>query len=363
MSLKIPNNNFLCKNNKSNSRYSIRNIKFDLEYHNMNFTFKTIRLLFVLIVTSQFMQAQYTETINTNNPGRSQGAFAVGNGVAQFEGSIFYRAEEHKLQRYERDLIGTSFQLRYGAVTERLEFSVFGNYSRVNQTDFNGSVSTATSFGNFSRFTLGGKYLVFDPLKFFGEKEVNLLSWKANKRLNWKDLIPAVSVYAGANFDFSEKNLLTPSDDAPISPRIELITQNNWGRWVFVTNLVADRISTDFPSYELLLTMTHSINGKWAVFGEYQAIKSDFYSDDLGRGGLTYLVNNDWQIDSSVTFNFKDTPTVFQVNLGMSYRLDFHKDAPIEQTSDFKGDGKKEKKKKKKKKNKLNLEEEENGGL
>jgi hypothetical protein len=329
----------------------------------MNFTFKTIRLLFVLIVTSQFMQAQYTETINTNNPGRSQGAFAVGNGVAQFESSMFYRAEEHKLQRYERDRIGTSFQLRYGAVTERLEFSVFGNYSRVNQTDFNGSVSTATSFGNFSRFTLGGKYLVFDPLKFFGEKEVNLLSWKANKRLNWKDLIPAVSVYAGANFDFSEKNLLTPPDDAPISPRIELITQNNWGRWVFVTNLVADRISTDFPSYELLLTMTHSINGKWAVFGEYQAIKSDFYSDDLGRGGLTYLVNNDWQIDSSVTFNFKDTPTVFQVNLGMSYRLDFHKDAIIKQTSDFKGDGKKEKKKKKKKKNKLNLEEEENGGL
>jgi hypothetical protein len=329
----------------------------------MNFTFKTIRLLFVLIVTSQFMQAQYTETINTNNPGRSQGAFAVGNGVAQFEGSIFYRAEEHKLQRYERDLIGTSFQLRYGAVTERLEFSVFGNYSRVSQTDFNGSVSTATSFGNFSRFTLGGKYLVFDPLKFFGEKEVNLLSWKANKRLNWKDLIPAVSIYAGANFDFSEKNLLTPPDDAPISPRIELITQNNWGRWVVVTNLVADRISTDFPSYELLLTMTHSINGKWAVFGEYQAIKSDFYSDDLGRGGLTYLVNHDWQIDSSVTFNFKDTPAVFQVNLGMSYRLDFHKDAPIEQTSDFKGDGKKEKKKKKKKKNKLNLEEEENGGL
>lgn len=317
-------------------------------------------MLFVVFVTSQFLHAQYTETINTNNPGRSQGAFAVGNGVAQIEGSLFYREDEHSLQRYERDYLGTSFQLRYGAVTERLEFSVFGEFSSFNQRDFNSSVSTETSFANFSRFTLGGKYLVFDPLKFFGEKEVNLLSWKANNSLSWRDLIPAVSVYAGINFDFTENNLLTPPDNSPISPRVELITQNNWGRWVFVTNIVADRISTDFPSYELLLTMTHSINGKWAVFGEFQTIKSDFYSDDLGRGGVTYLVNKDWQVDSSVTLNFKDTPTVFQVNLGMSYRLDFHKDAPIEQTKNLDGNGKKAKKKKK---NKLNLEEEENGGL
>jgi hypothetical protein len=325
----------------------------------MNYTFKHICLLFVVFVTCQFLQAQYTETINTNNPGRSQGAFAVGKGVAQIEGSLFYREDDHALQRYERDYIGTSFQLRYGAVTERLEFSLFGEFSKFNQTDFNGSVSSESSFANFSRLTLGAKYLVFDPLKFFGEKKINLKSWKANNRLNWRDLIPAVSVYAGANLDFTEGNLLTPPDDAPISPRIELITQNNWGRWVFVTNIVADRISTDFPSYELLLTMTHSINGKWAVFGEYQTIKSDFYSDDLGRGGVTYLVNKDWQVDSSVTLNFKDTPTIFQVNLGMSYRLDFHKDAPIEQTKNLDGNGKKSKKKK----NKLNLEEEENGGL
>lgn len=325
----------------------------------MNNRLRDISLLFVLFITTQFVQAQYTETINTNNPGRSQGAFAVGKGVAQVEGSLFYREDDHALQRYERDYIGTSFQLRYGAVTERLEFSLFGEFSRFNQTDFNGSVSSESSFANFSRLTLGAKYLVFDPLKFFGEKKVNLLSWKANQKLSWKDLIPAVSVYAGANLDFTEGNLLTPPDDAPISPRIELITQNNWGRWVFVTNVVADRISTDFPSYELLLTMTHSINGNWAVFGEFQTIKSDFYSDDLGRGGVTYLINNDWQVDSSLTLNFKDTPTIFQVNLGMSYRLDFHKDTPIKQTENLDGNGKKSKKKK----NKLNLEEEENGGL
>jgi hypothetical protein len=106
--------------------------------------------------------------------------------------------------------------------------------------------------------------------------------------------------------------------------------------------------------------MTHSLNNKWAIFAEYQGLKSDFYSDDLGRGGVTYLVTKDWQVDTSITLNFKDTPTVFQVNVGMSYRLDFHKDTPIQQTSDPEADGKKEKKKKKK--NKLNLEGE-GGGI
>lgn len=326
----------------------------------MKYSIQGIRLFLLLFVTIQLVHAQYTETINTNNPGRSQGAFAVGIGVAQIEGSLFYRAEEHLLQRYERDYIGTSFQLRYGAVTEKLEFSIFGTYNSVNQTDFNGAIFTETSFSNFSRFTVGAKYLVFDPYLFFGEKKVNLLSWKANNKLDWRDLVPAVSIYAGANFDFSENNLLTPPDDSTISPRLELITQNNWGRWVFVTNFVADRITTDFPSYQWLLTMTHSLNNKWAIFAEYQGLKSDFYSDDLGRGGVTYLVTKDWQVDSSVTLNFKDTPTVFQVNLGMSYRLDFHKDTPIQQTSDPQADGKKEKKKKKK--NKLNLEGE-GGGI
>jgi len=330
----------------------------------MNNSIQGIRLFLLLFVTMPLAHGQYTETINTNNPGRSQGAFAVGKGVAQIEGSLFYSAEEHLLQRYERDDIGTSFQLRYGAITEKLEFSIFGTYNRLQQTDFNSTVSSKTSFSNFSRFTVGAKYLIFDPLQFFGEKKVNLLSWKANNKLDWRDLVPAVSVYAGANFDFSENNLLTPPDDATISPRLELITQNNWGRWVFVTNFVADRITTDFPSYQWLLTMTHSLSNKWAIFAEYQGLKSDFYSDDLGRGGVTYLVTKDWQVDSSVTLNFKDTPTVFQVNLGMSYRLDFHEDPPIQQTSDPQADGKKEKKKKKKKKkkNKLNLEGE-GGGI
>lgn len=312
----------------------------------------TQKVLFIVVcLISIAATAQYTETINTNNPGLSQGAFAVGKDVAQVEGNFFYRTEEHSLQRYERDYTGLSMQLRYGAFLERLEFSYIGSFASVNQSDNRGFGNVDSKFSNFSRSTIGAKYLVFDPLKFWGEKKVNLLSWKANKRLNWKDLVPAVSIYAGANIDLSETNSLTPPNDPSFSPRFELITQNNWGQWVFVTNFIVDRITTDFPSYEWILTMTHSINGKWAVFGEYQGFKSDFYSDDLGRGGLAYLITKDWQVDASATLNFKDTPTVFQANVGMSYRFDFHKDdETISQKKNLKGTGDDSGKKKKEKK-------------
>lgn len=304
----------------------------------------------LLLLCMVSANAQYTETINTNNPGRSQGAYAVGTGVAQVEGSFFYRGEEHSLQNYERDYAGIAMQFRYGALLERLEFSFFGTFASVNQMDNRGFGSLETNFSNFSRSTIGAKYLVFDPRDVFGEKKVNVYSWKANQRLNWKDLIPAVSVYAGANIDFSENNLLTPPGDPTFSPRFELITQNNWGRWVFVTNFIVDRITTDFPSYSWITTMTHSINNRWAIFGEYQGFKSDFYSDDLGRGGITYLITKDWQVDTSATFNFKDTPSVFQVNLGMSYRLDFHKDKEIKEGKAPRKGRKKPKEDKKKKK-------------
>ncbi len=308
--------------------------------------------ILLALVTLFSAKAQYTETINTNNPGRSQGAFSVGTGVVQAETSLFYGNQEHTPLRYERDYGGIAFQLRYGFLFEELEISYIGEFTSATQTQFSTFGNSESTFANFSESILGLKYLVFDPLKFFGEKGNNLYSWRANNVLNWKDFVPAVSVYAGANLNFSDPNSFTPPGDASVSPRFELLTQNNFGNIVFVMNGVFDRIGTDFPSYEFLATLTHTVGQRWAVFGEYQALISDFYSDDLVRGGATYLVNNDWQIDASATFNFKDTPTVFQVNVGMSYRIDFHKDKEVRQE----GDGKT---KKDKKNDKLNLEEDE----
>lgn len=275
--------------------------------------------------------AQYTETINTNNPGQSQGAFAVGTNVIQVEASAFYRDEDHDLLNYQREIIGTAFQLRYGLLWEELEISYFGTYENVDETFNQGFGSSENSFSNFSRSTLGAKYLIFDPIKKWGEREVNLYSYHDNRRIKWKDLVPAVSVFAGANLDFSNPNSLLPPDIATVSPRLELITQNNFGAWVFVSNIIADRVGTDFPTYGGIFTLTHSINNKWAAFGEFQTLISDFYSDDIARAGGAFLINRNWQVDASAAINFKDTPGLYQVNIGMSYRLDLHKDPVIQQ--------------------------------
>ena len=177
---------------------------------------------------------------------------------------------------------------------------------------------------NFRLNTVGAKYLLYDPYRKRDLEGPNLYSWKANNTFQWRDLIPAVSVYAGANFDF-EDNPFTPEDELTISPRIAIITQNNFlGGWVFVTNIIVDRVTTEFPSYSYILTLTHAFNEKFSAFLENEGIKSDFYADQLFRGGAAYLINNDFHIDASVLLNWKDTPTRTFFRVGASYRFDMH---------------------------------------
>jgi hypothetical protein len=63
---------------------------------------------------------------------------------------------------------------------------------------------------------------------------------------------------------------------ASISPKAMLITQNHLGdgTWVFVTNIIADYIATDYPSC-YVLTLTKGFNDKWSGFVENH-FKSDF---------------------------------------------------------------------------------------
>ena len=87
-----------------------------------------------------------------------------------------------------------------------------------------------------------------------------------------------------------------------------------------------DRIVSDQTEFHYILTLTHSFHPKWVVFGETQGIKSDFYADNLFRVGGGYLINKNLQLDTALTVNIKDTPSVLSLNFGASYRLDRHKD-------------------------------------
>ncbi len=283
--------------------------------------------------------AQYTEVINSNRPGVSQSAFSVGTNVLQFEMGPYSINEKHTPLQYEVAGFGIDFAARYGLFFEELEIRVQGSYQNDTFKDLRSSIPSENSRANFKNFTIGAQYLVYDPYKNAGEEKPNLYSWKANRQFKWKSLIPAVAVYTGINLD-SENNPFTPPDADGISPKVAVATQNNFsGGWVFVTNFIMNRIGNDFSEFQYILTLTHSITPQWVIFGETQGIKSDFYADNLFRFGGAYLWTKDFQLDTAITFNTKDTPSVFSVNLGASYRFDFHKDKKIDNDNDAKAEG------------------------
>ena len=318
---------------------------------------KLLKSFFALLISLSFTSvfAQYTEVINSNRPGVSKSAFSVGTGVVQFEAGAFTVKEEHVPLMYDVGGFGLDFGIRYGVLFDQLEFSLDGIYQNDKITFNNAAIPVENKRSNFKNLTFGAKYLIYDPYKNVEEAKPNLYSYHANRTFQWKSLIPAVAVYAGANFDTKDNPYTAPGIEG-FSPKIMVATQNNFnGGWVFVTNFILDRIGTDYSDFQYILTLTHSFTPQWVVFGETQGISSDFYADNLIRFGGAYLWTQDFQLDANIAFNTKDTPTVFNIAFGASYRLDFHKDKKIDNGNGNDGNFEKKKKKKKKKSKKTEI--------
>lgn len=276
-----------------------------------------------LVVAAFFMfpmihYGQHTDEINSNRPGETMSAFSVGKSVFQVESGIYGIKEKHSLLNYDANGFGIDMTLRWGLFMEKLEFIADLQYQ---YEVFTPSIRYPDRSA-FKQTVVGAKYLIYDPFKSY-EKKINLYSWKANHSFNWHQLIPAVSVFAGANLTRAN-NPYYFSPDAAISPKIMLITQNHLGdgSWVFVTNIIADYIGTDFPSYSYGITLTKGFNRKWSGFIENQGYKSDFYSDAIVRGGAAYLLHNNLQVDASISSSLKDTPSILYGGIGFSWRYD-----------------------------------------
>jgi hypothetical protein len=289
-------------------------------------------LLFFSLSTVAF--AQYTETINSNRPGASFGAYSVGTNVIQLEGGIGFGNDTHDLLNTDTDNVFLDYALRYGLLLENLELILEGRFLSASQTFPFGTGNQVDEFRNFESNSFGIKYLIYDPHKKRQQEGPNLYSYHANHSIQWKDLIPAVSIYAGANLLFGDNPFMFV-DEPSISPKLALSAQSNLDRTVLVFNFIADKFNTDFPSYSGIFTVTHALNKRFSVFGEYQTIISDIYSDDLIRAGGAYLFNKDFQLDLFGLTNFKDTPQRWLFGIGISYRIDaFHKDTYLDMDDD-----------------------------
>ena len=284
-----------------------------------------ILITFTFFISNK-ISAQYTEIINSNRPGDSQSAFSVGSNVIQIETGAYLLNEKHELLDNKVKGIGLNFMLRYGLILEELEIQVSGVYQNDQFTDMRSNIDAEYNRSNFKKFKIGAKYLVYDPYKNRDDRP-NLYSYWANNKFKWSSLIPAVSVYAGINID-GKNNPYTAHGIKGVSPTFTIATQNNFSNnFVLITNLILERIGTNQNDFEYITTLTYAINSQWVSFIEAHGINSDFYAENMLKFGAAYLSNEDLQLDASLIINFKDTPKIFYINFGGSYRFDLHKDS------------------------------------
>ena len=292
------------------------------------------RLLFLLSFTVSVGMAQYTETINSKKPGFSESPFGVGTKVYQIESSYFRQYDETPAYYTLQKSRGIDLMLKTGLFWEKFEVSADFAYQK---DDVLYSVSTGNTFTKkgFSRFLIGGKYLIYMPK--FKDPSKEIRSWKAKMAFDWHRLIPSVGVYAGLNL-----NVLGIAYKAPsISPKAAILLQNDFTEdLVLVTNLVGDYLTIS-SQRELgyIATLTYTIVPKFSLFIEHQGVfnpvKNHF---DIGGGGA-YLFNKDFQIGLNVRTQTQYQYFDIYAGLGLSYRIDHHKDKVIRQKLSSDGSG------------------------
>ena len=305
-----------------------------------------LRLKFLLapalILTAAAASAQFTDVINSNRPGESMSAFSVGKTVLQAELGFTAVKEEHSNLGWDSKGLNSDLVVRYGAFLEQLEFigELQHQVDRYNYPDIGISGSTRNAMKVFS---FGAKYLVYDPNRSYVERKPDLFSWKNNHKFKWRTLIPAVGFYVGANFGLTDKFPLY--GEKGFSAKGMLITQNQLGRYVLVTNIMADKFGSNYETFGYVVTLTRGINDRWSVFLENQGLQSDQYGDLIFRAGAAFLVEGNIQLDVNVGANVKETPSVLQAGVGVSWRFDgFYEDVLVRLPGEEKAMSKEDKK-------------------
>ncbi|HEX8269028.1 MAG TPA: transporter [Flavobacterium sp.] len=311
-------------------------------------------LLLLGLLSTPLSYCQFTDVINSNRPGESQSAFSVGLSVIQAELGFYAIQEEHEHLQYESAGVGSDLSIRYGAFFNELEVMLDLQY----QSDVMKTGSQSFRRAAFKQTTVGAKYLLFDPAKR-PERKPDLKSWKANHRFSWKNFIPAVAVYAGLNINLSNNEFSFPLDPK-FTPKFMLMTQNQFGKWVLVTNIISDKMTTNYPTLGYVVTVTRGFNDRWSAFVENQGFQSDFYADGIVRGGAAWLLKENIQLDASIGTSLKTTPSQLAGGMGISWRFDDNYEEvlhrlPGDDSKKKKGD--KDAKKGKKRKDQVETEE------
>ncbi|MDX1332615.1 MAG: transporter, partial [Robiginitalea sp.] len=91
-------------------------------------------LLLLSVCCGLAARGQYTDVINSNRPGESVSAYAVGTGVFQLESGLFYEQRDHAVFNTDSGIFGLAMALRYGLLFEALELHYEGAFQSQNIT-------------------------------------------------------------------------------------------------------------------------------------------------------------------------------------------------------------------------------------
>lgn len=301
-----------------------------------SYSFSIILVVFVL----NNIHAQYTDVINSNRPSQSMGAFAVGKSVYQLEQGISLRQGSFSAL-YDASYIGLGIktELRIGVFREQLELIGSVDY-QVDALSYSNTLGAYKIDRNAPRdFSAGIKYLVFDPFRRVDKYAVNVYSWHANRRLRWRDLVPAVSIYGGAQFSTTgtfpyQENFhqlyqfnYKPITEPTVSGQATLILQQHLRPGlVLVHNLGMRYIGAEITQQKLIGTLTYSTRSDWSYFIEYRIDDSILYTDTTLATGFAYLVSPNLQLDTFLQRSVKETPQLMTAGVGVSFRIDRHND-------------------------------------
>lgn len=282
--------------------------------------------------------AQYTEVINSNRPSQSMGAFGVGKRIYQLEQGLSFRMGNFSaIQDASYSGIGTRAQIRVGLFKEQLEFVGTADY-QIDALRYSNAVGTyKISRNGLYDLGAGAKYLIYDPFRKVDKYKPNLYSWHANNKIRWRDLIPAVSLYVGAQFSTGgvfpyQENFLPlfnynyrPIKEPLVSATAMVILQQHLRPGLVLVHNVGMRyITAEIQQKKLLGTVTYSTKSKWSFFGEYIVDDSPLYSDITLGTGVAYLFSSNFQLDVAVQQSLKTSPSLMRVGIGASYRIDRH---------------------------------------
>jgi hypothetical protein len=286
---------------------------------------KRFILLFIVISNFQIVSAQYTEIINSKRPGFSESPYSIGTDVFQFETGLFYRNSNNESILAKPTTVGGELFFRYGKFLEKLEFDAKIAYQN---DEIKNPFGTNYHIYGISELTLGAKYLVYQ--QEFTDKSKEIRSWKRRMAFDKNRLIPSVGVFAGVHTNFLGKDY---KDDG-ISFKGAVLLQNDFSdRLVVLTNLIADKITSDDHNYSYIITMTYALNEKWSYFIENQGIFKKNDNEFHFGTGAAYLFSNNLQIDASVRTNFFEDYSFLYSSIGIAWRLDRHSDELLNKNS------------------------------